>query len=281
MYKMARNRPEAVMTDSEIREYALQWNHTIRFTGQNIWSIVDVYRQIEATSTANTSSILVYDDRDLCAMRALIQLVSLFDSLEEGIIPCWNNTCLPATQSCFKFTIDRVRKVYDAVTNANTSLVDDSIESPLPDVRSTTHPTLQIQKSLLNDMQRAYIFVLQQWLLTKLWVSCLMHDHIDEASQFPFLRPLFLITIAESVLEESRRLGQAVLEVHGVGMIERLHDIAMGVIVAARSFRGSGTPLDLGRIDFIMGRYFELLGRLRNGETRFKAALQKAYKSAE
>jgi hypothetical protein len=85
------------------------------------------------------------------------------------------------------------------------------------------------------------------------------------------------MTIAECVLEECQQLGQAVLEVHGVGMIERLHDIAMGLVMAAKIYVHRRTDLSTDRIDFILGRYFELLGRLRNGESRFMSALQKAY----
>ncbi|KIW65880.1 hypothetical protein PV04_08096 [Phialophora macrospora] len=259
------------------REYALQWNYSIRFKGQNMVKMEEVYRQIEASSSAGSSNILVHDERDLCAMRALLQLMNLFDSVDEEVIPCWNKTCCSASERCSKFTVDRARKVYDAVTNAMTSLVDDPGESPLGIGRSPQPQIHRVYKSLLNDLQWAYCFVLQQWLLVRLWVSCLTHDLLDDSSELAFLRPSFSMTIAECVLEECQQLGQAVLEVHGVGMIERLHDIAMGLVMAAKLYVHPGTGRSMDRIDFILGRYFELLGRLRNGESRFMSALRKAY----
>jgi hypothetical protein len=266
-----------VVTNPHNREYALQWNYSIRFKGQNMVKMEEVYRQIEASSTTGTSNILVHDERDLCAMRALLQLMNLFDSVDEEVIPCWNKTCCSASERCSKFTVERARNVYDAVTNAMTVLVDDAGESPHGIGRSPQPPIQRVHKSLLNDLQWAYCFVLQQWLLVRLWVSCLTHDLLDDSSEFPFLRPSFSMTIAECVLEECQQLGQAVLEVHGVGMIERLHDIAMGLVMAAKIYVHRRTDVSTDRIDFILGRYFELLGRLRNGESRFMSALQKAY----
>jgi hypothetical protein len=243
--------------------------------------IREIYRQIEASSTPGNSNIVVHDERDLCAMRALLQLMNLFDSIDEEVIPCWNITCCYAPEVCSRFTVDRARTVYDAVTGAMTLLVDDPIETPFSESRSPKSRIQRFQRSLLNDLQWAYCFVLQQWLLVRLWVSCLTHSLLDESSEFHFLRPSFSMTIAEYVLEECEQLGQAVLEVHGVGMIERLHDIAMGLVMAARIYIRLGTRLNTDRIDFILNRYFDLLGRLRNGESRFMSALRKAYESVQ
>ena len=101
------------------------------------------------------------------------------------------------------------------------------------------------------------------------------------SSDFPFMRPSFSITIAENVLEEFQQLGQAVLEVHGVGMIERLHDIAMGVVMTAQFFVNLECDMPMERIHLILGRYTELLSRMRNGESRFISALRKAYESVQ
>src|ERR1700743_3415716 len=139
------------MTNLHNREYALQWNHPISFKGQNMVKIREVYRQIETGSTAGTSSILVHDERDLCAMRALLQLMNLFDSVDEEVIPCWNKTCSSADESCSKLTVDRVQTVYDAVTNAMTVLVDDFSESPFREIGSPQPRIQRFQKSLLND----------------------------------------------------------------------------------------------------------------------------------
>ncbi|KAJ9603251.1 hypothetical protein H2200_012029 [Cladophialophora chaetospira] len=254
------------------REHALQWNHCIRFVGQNMDKTIEIYNQIETRSTAETASILVHDERDLCAMRSLLQLMKFFDSIDEEVIPCLNRSCCRPFRRCSTLTIDRIRKVYDAVTSALETAQSESMPSD----------KLRIRKSQLKELQWAYCFILQQWLLVRIWVACFTHELLDETSQFPLMRASFAIAIAENVLEESPQLGQAALEVHGVNMIERIYDIAMGVIMAAQyQARVSGCKPSTTRIDSILKRYFELLDRLRNGESKFMSALQKAYESVQ
>jgi hypothetical protein len=61
--------------------------------------------------------------------------------------------------------------------------------------------------------------MLQQWLLVRLWVSCLTHDLIATDSELLFTRPLFPVDVAEKVLKQCEKVHTSVLEVHGLGMV--------------------------------------------------------------
>jgi len=68
-------------------------------------------------------------------------------------------------------------------------------------------------------------------------------------------------------------LGTDVLEVHGSGMIERIHDIAMGVIMAAQ---GYDEVVDMQRTQLILDSYIQLLRQFRDQGRPFTTALETA-----
>lgn len=262
------------------RGYALQRNHYISFTGQYLLKMESIYREIEASATSQISSILVHDDKDVTAMRGLLQLMKLFDSVDEDVIPCWNRSCSITHGTCTKLTTAQVHRVYDAISGAM---------PPIP--RRTTHSdqdtlngaasALGNPSTALNDPQWADCFVLQQWLLIRLWVSCLTHELLDENSSLHFIKPSFAISVAANVWDECRQLETSVLEVHGIGMIERLFDVAMGVCMAIEHCQGSEHVQATESGHATLGQYFELLGHLRNGGHTFSSALRDAYESIQ
>jgi len=259
------------------RGYALQRNHYISFTGQHLSKMDGIYREIEASATSQISSILVHDDKDVTAMRGLLQLMKLFDSVDEDVITCWNRSCSVSHGTCTKLTTAQVQRVYNAISSAMPSTPRGVVPDQNSSNGSASAP--QPSNSTLNDPQWADCFVLQQWLLIRLWVSCLTHDLLDESSSLHFIKPSFAISVATNVWNGCRKLETSVLEVHGIGMIERLFDVAMGVCMAIEHCQGSEdasiTELGVATLE----HYFRLLDHLRNGGHTFGSALREAYES--
>jgi hypothetical protein len=240
------------------RGFALQRNHTISITGKHVHGMKEMYLSIAAETLSNTSDIYIHDDKDIIAVQGLLQLMRLFDAIDEQVIPCWNRSCAPTLQVCQKLTINQVEKVYYSVAEA--------LES------AGSSPWLDKPQSL-NASQWADCFVLQQWLLMRMWVSCLTHELLDSSSELIFMRPSFVLDIAERVASECLALGTDVLEVHGSGMIERIHDIAMGVIMAAQ---GYDEVVDIQRTQLTLDSYIQLLRQFRDQGRPFITALETA-----
>jgi hypothetical protein len=232
------------------RGFALQRNHTISITGKHVHGMKEMYLSIAAETLANTSDIYIHDDKDIIAVQGLLQLMRLFDAIDEQVIPCWNRSCAPTLQVCQKLTIHQVEKVYHSVAEALESAGSSPwLDKPQP----------------LNASQWADCFVLQQWLL--------MHELLDSSSELIFMRPSFVLDIAEKVVNECLTLGTDVLEVHGSGMIERIHDIAMGVIMAAQ---GYDEVVDIQRTQLTLDSYIQLLRQFRDQGRPFITALETA-----
>jgi hypothetical protein len=240
------------------RGFALQRNHTISITGKHVNGMKEMYLSTVAEAMSDTHDIYIHDDKDVVAVQGLLQLMRLFDAIDEQVIPCWNRSCAPTLQVCQRLTVHQVEKVYHSVAEA----IEPNGSSPWID-----------KPQSLNASQWADCFVLQQWLLMRMWVSCLTHELLDSSSELVFMHPSFVLDIAEKVSSECQALGTDVLEVHGSGMIERIHDIGMGVVMAAQ---GYDEFVDMQRTQLILDSYIQLLRQFRDQGRPFTAALESA-----
>lgn len=181
-----------------------------------------IYKTISADATTQISNIMIHNGRNVTAMHGILQLMRLFDSVDEDVIPCWNKSCSPPLAMCTRLTVDRAHKVYDAIANAmNRDGKDGQDSARIFNFFTTITPVSGSPTLALNDIQWVDCFMLQQWLLIRLWVSCLTHDLLAEDSELAFMRPSFSVDIAENVLEQCQRVDTSVLEVHGLGMVSR------------------------------------------------------------
>lgn len=186
--------------------------------------MAEIYKIALTAEHRSASSIAIHDDNIIAAMLGLQQLMKLFDCVDEQVIPCWNRSCSPSLSNCPRLTLDRVQKIFTAIEDAlKPSAEDSSTGRVLGQGISYLQSRKSVPKHLLplTDVQWADSYVLQQWLLTRLWAACMTHDILVEGSDLLFMRPSYVNIIAGRVLEECSRLGDTVLEVHGNGMVSR------------------------------------------------------------
>jgi hypothetical protein len=182
--------------------------------------MAEIY-EVALRAERSASTIPIHDNKTASTMLGLQQLMRLFDSVDEQVIPCWNKSCSPSLSSCARLTLERAQKVFAAIEDALKPPVEDYDSRNVPTQGISSQNRTLIPKHLvpLTDIQWADSYVLQQWLLTRLWVACMTHDSLTEESHLMFMRPSFVNVIAGRVSEECSRLGDTVLEVHGNGMV--------------------------------------------------------------
>lgn len=84
----------------------------------------------------------------------------------------------------------------------------------------------------LVESQQADISITQFWLLNRLWNLCLSHGLLRESSDHAELRYDFACQIAKSIMATCDKLCLSAMEVHGVGLVKKIYDIAMDIITA-------------------------------------------------
>ncbi|KAL9931838.1 hypothetical protein V8E36_009388 [Tilletia maclaganii] len=92
-----------------------------------------------------------------------------------------------------------------------------------------------------------------QWLLNRLWNLCLTHGHVDlspssltssstssSSSSAVVVPPPFrldaALRIARKMLAICHELSQSSMEAHGIGLMEKLYDVAMTLVMICRDF---------------------------------------------
>lgn len=82
-----------------------------------------------------------------------------------------------------------------------------------------------------STVQLADVEVTRQWLLNRLWITCLQHHLVSLDAPQRVLRMERAVEIAETTMTIILRLPLSSMEAHGIGLTEKLYDIAVTLTV--------------------------------------------------
>ncbi len=164
------------------------------------------------------------DHSDSVAMTGLLYLMETFDNIEETVIECWNGNCKVSDGMCESFDRRRALHTFRAQYRAREACLMGNI--------SLAPSATPIPLATLIESQQADILITQLWILNRLWSLCLSHGLLQESSDHAELCYLFACHIALSLNEQCKRFPLSTLEIHGVGLVEKIYDVAQGVITA-------------------------------------------------
>ncbi|GIZ49417.1 hypothetical protein CKM354_001244700 [Cercospora kikuchii] len=270
------------------RAYALQQNHAISFRGQPGITARFMQAFDPNVTSEYIASLIFQDQSDSVGMTGLLYLMDTFDAIDESVTDCWNGFCRFSDGSCETFDRRRALQMFRAQRRAREACISGNIL-----FAPTVNPLPLLQ---LLESQQADISVTQFWTLNRLWNLCLSHQLLREQSDHWELRLEFACHIAHALLSYCQKLALASMEVHGVGIMEKVFDMAMGVIVAMNTSASLHLDLAITPIenDVIPGSFVpagseitirqlldglsRLMGDFRGGDhpynARFTAALQ-------
>ncbi|KAK9244376.1 hypothetical protein V1506DRAFT_578693 [Lipomyces tetrasporus] len=145
----------------------------------------------------------------LSATDGVTKLVSLFSVIS-------NEKCAASSPGscCTRFTTERALEMHRLISE----VYDDKPNSD----------------SLLSEPQIADIMISQQWLHNRLWSVCHTHDLLNEegtAESCPEMSITYAIDIARDTMQISKKFTMENLEVHGIGIIGKLYDIATSAVM--------------------------------------------------
>ena len=176
-----------------------------------------------ALSTSSSPTV-AQDNTDAVGMTGLLYLMETFDTIDESVVECWIGSCKFSDGYCETFDRRRAIQMFRAQHRVREACLTGNI----PFASDTS--LLPLDQLLEN--QRADISVTQLWLLNRLWNLCLSHGLLRDVSDHAELRFDFAYHIARALVASCNNLTLPAMEVHGVGLIEKVHDIAIGVCMA-------------------------------------------------
>ena len=207
--------------------YALEQRHSINFRGQPGITARFMQAFDQSDTTAFISSLIFQNQTDAVGMTGLLYLMDAFDSFDGSVIECWLGYCNYSDGMCDSFDRRRALQIFKAQYKAREACLDGNI--------SFAPSATPMPLSKLLETQQADISITQLWLLDRLWNLCLSHGLIREASDHPELEYAFPCRVARVLIETSRTLSLASMEVHGVGFAEKIYNVAVDVITALKS----------------------------------------------
>ncbi|WPH01861.1 transcription factor C6 AmyR like protein [Acrodontium crateriforme] len=209
------------------RAYAIQQRHSINFRGRP--GITARFMQSFDPTSANEyiTSLIYADQTSAVEMTGLLYLMETFDAINESVIDCWNGHCHYSDGICASFDRRRALQMFHAQHRAR--------EACLTGTTSFAPSATPLPLAKLVESQQADISITQFWLLNRLWNLCLSHGLLREISEHAELRFDFACQIGKVLLHTSKNLSLSAMEVHGVGLIEKVHDVAVGIITAMNS----------------------------------------------
>uniref|UniRef100_A0A8H7N8C3 Zn(2)-C6 fungal-type domain-containing protein n=1 Tax=Bionectria ochroleuca TaxID=29856 RepID=A0A8H7N8C3_BIOOC len=264
------------------RSVALQRNHYISFTGQPLQDLHNYHVSLRAASVKELSGVVIFDSRMASATVGLLRLSKLCSAVDERVISCWNSSCSSGRQACTKVTIEQAVQVFNSIESAAAPSEDPNDPENILSARILEDRAAHEGVEILTQGQVIDISILRFWLTTRLWVSCLTHDLLDETSPHENLRPSYMVHIARQALDIANICGEDRLATHGIGIIERIYDIGMGVIMALQHCVAdpASAPL-IPDFEQLLQRFFHFLRATRGGNHPFYQALKKAFDSVQ
>ncbi|KAF3037156.1 hypothetical protein E8E11_005995 [Didymella keratinophila] len=119
-----------------------------------------------------------------------------------------------------------------------------------------------------TEAQGVEIRVTQQWLRAMAWRLWVNQGAMSSVSQDTSMTFKFPIEISRDLLAWTHQFSQPAMEVHGVGLIEKLFDIACCLTDVVACTSSSPDAFNLGPRDYI-SRFLTLFLTLRGGQSRY------------
>ncbi|THW62846.1 hypothetical protein D6D20_04007 [Aureobasidium pullulans] len=264
-------------TDSLHRTFALQKRYTIESRG---------------SPTANACFIRAFgsftsysahrDKTNSMGMISLLYLMEAYNAIDESVVGCWAGYCKYSYGHCEDFDRRLALRMFRAQERAREDWLAGSISSepstPLPSVHQ------------LLESQQVDIVVTHFWLLNKIWELRMSHGLLRDDSEHRELRLDFAYHVAYKFGTSCHAMNLHALEFHGVGIVEKIVDITMGLIKALNS--STQLSLDSSLTDYdpltdkttvpgpsvrlVLGNLHQIVQNLRGGSHDYVSRLTMA-----
>lgn len=181
------------------------------------------------------------DPAETVELNGFIHLVRLFRPFDDTFVGLWNK----ARVGC---TTDWLAQLQQQLTDA------------LPQY-------LQCTESQAVDIRCS-----QQWLRTMVWQLSISHGFLSSAAADNAMSFKYPIEISRDLVHSASQFTQPSMEVHGVGLIEKLFDVACTLTDVMSVIPQDQYTFEFGPRDYL-NRLMTLISTLRGGQQRYMPLL--------
>ncbi|KAJ5205593.1 Transcription factor [Penicillium cf. griseofulvum] len=228
------------------RAYALQHRHPITFWGKPGFTMRSVHDFIHSATHSVVSGVIVHNEKDAEGMMGLARMMELFDAIDEDVIDCWNRRCDISNGYCQRLTEAKTLSIHQNLNRINQAeryRGYDWFERAKGGRGETSNAIFAMG---LRETQAADVFITQKWLQNRVWLLSSTHGLLSAHSEQPELSFGYAVSVAESTLQLCRSLRLSSMEAHGIGLTEKLYDIAIcATNILCNTSSPYGAPLNM------------------------------------
>ncbi|CAI7629264.1 unnamed protein product [Penicillium glandicola] len=228
------------------RAYALQRRHPITFWGKPGFTMRSVHDFIHSATHSVVSGIIVHNEKDAEGMMGLARMMELFDAIDEDVIDCWNRRCDISNGYCQRLTEAKALSIHQNLNRINQAeryRGYDWFERAKGSHGETNNVICAMG---LRETQAADVFITQKWLQNRVWLLSSTHGLLSAHSEHPELTFGYAVSVAESTLQLCQSLRLSSMEAHGIGLTEKLYDIAIcATNILCNASPSYGAPLNM------------------------------------
>ncbi|KAF5649704.1 transcription activator amyR [Fusarium sp. NRRL 52700] len=144
------------------------------------------------------------ESENIIAMECISNMLEQVDFIDPDIIKCWKGFCWEE----------------EAPTHVTRSTILTLLR------RYRVLPQFSGSSDIDTHAQHADILVTRHWIRIKLWSLANSHGYVEALSENEEFRREYAVTIASEALDTCLQFQMTSLEVHGIGLVEKLSDLA-------------------------------------------------------
>ncbi|KAI9750754.1 MAG: hypothetical protein M4579_006326 [Chaenotheca gracillima] len=184
------------------------------------------------------------DPNETTELFGFVHLVNLFRPFNDTFVGLWNRTRADCSTAWLAQLQNEVATALPATLNCT--------ESQAADLRTSQH-----------------------WLRTRIWELSITNGYLSSTSPDSSMTFKYPIEISRDLIIDTGALSRASMEVHGVGLIEKLFDVAWTLteVMSCIPLASQYSSTELGPRDYL-NTCLHLVSTLRGGDSRFLPILQ-------
>ncbi|KAF2719390.1 hypothetical protein K431DRAFT_305265 [Polychaeton citri CBS 116435] len=194
------------------------------------------HRPLTLHATVNLPT-LDEDPSETTELNGFVHLVHLFRPFDDTFVGLWNKNRTGANS-------DWLAQVQQQLSDALPAYLQ-STESQAVDLRCS-----------------------QQWLRTMVWQLAISHGFLSSAAADNAMSFKFPIEISRDLVESASQFSQSAMEVHGIGLIEKLFDVACTLTDVMSCVPLEQHTYEFGPRDYL-NQLMSLISTLRGGTQRY------------
>jgi len=177
------------------------------------------------------------DPAETAELNGFIHLVNLFKPFDDTFVGLWNK----ARVGCSTEWLARLQN---------------QLSDALP-------AYLHCTESQAVDLRTS-----QQWLRTMVWQLSISHGYLSSAATDTAMSFKYPIEISRDLIAQSSGFSQASMEIHGIGLVEKLFDVACTLTDVMSCVPFEQHTFEYGPRDYL-NQFLSLISTLRGGQQRY------------